>query len=81
MTPEIAMKKAVQAMRILSEILHPDLPFATRRHLANCIGEVKDLADIVDAQKKLGWHYGENDEGFAEQIWSFLEPREQSQCD
>lgn len=76
MTPEVAMKKAVHAMRILSEIWHPDLSFASRRHLANCIGSVKDLADVFNAQKKIGWHYGENDEGFAEQIWSLVESDE-----
>lgn len=70
MTPEIAMKKAVQAMRILNEIWHPDLPVSSRRHLANCIGQVKDLADIFGSQKMAGWHYGDSDDRFAEQIWS-----------
>lgn len=72
MTPENATQKAVQAMRILNEIWHPDLPFSTRLYLADCIGRVKDLAVAFDIQRKAGWHYDDNDVRFEDQIWSSI---------
>lgn len=73
MTPEIAMKKSLQAVHILSEIWHPDLPQTMKSHLQSCVEEVRMFAEMCCLQdEEGGWRCSAADKEHYKQILSLI---------
>lgn len=73
MTPEIVMKKALQALYTLNEIWHPELPQTMKSHLQSCIEEVRMFAEMCCLQdEEGGWRYSEADKDHHKQILSLI---------